>query len=206
MASGRLLCHAGLRVKLITDPSLRRVMLSHHASLGFRAAYDQVMAIWRCVKNGDALPKLASAGGKATYKSMSRLGWSPSAAGWSWHNDVVNVSLDVNQAGFVHVADKLAHRFVSLGGVACFAHARRMANHTAFAVWVVLLTPGPVGVALMKIDLALFAMLHWHWTLGITWLGLVRSTFLQGVSLSAACRLGLDGVIRSFLTIWLRPD
>eukprot|EP00439_Symbiodinium_sp_Y106_P063755 s3308_g9.t3 len=155
------------------------------------------MAIWRCVKNGDALPKLASAGGKVTYKSMSRLGWSPSAAGWSWHNDVVNVSLDVNQAGFVHVADKLAHCFVSLGGVACFAHARRMANHTAFAVWVVLLTPGPIGVALMKIDLALFAMLHWHWTLGITWLGLVRSTFLQGVSLSAACRLEFPELMSS---------
>ena len=91
------------------DPSLRRILLGHHASLGFRTACDQVMALWRCVKNGDALPKRHSMWAKVIYKSMSRLGWSTSAAGWSWHNDVANVSLDVNQVGYVHVADKLAH-------------------------------------------------------------------------------------------------
>ena len=135
------------------DPFLRRVLLGHHASL-------QVMALWRRVQNGDALPKRNSMWAKVVYKSMSRLGWSTSAAGWSWHNDVVNVSLDVNRAGFVHVADKLAHllreswrrslfRAWTLRGRtdsrACYgaayseqhcAHARRLAvtNRNAFTV------------------------------------------------------------------------
>ncbi|CAE7863859.1 Cacna1c, partial [Symbiodinium necroappetens] len=142
-ASGSLASVVSVRRPLVgcADPSLRRIMLGHHASLGFRTAFDQVMALWRCVRNGDALPTRSSDWAKVVYKSMSRLGWSPSDVGWCWRNDAAEVSLDVNQSGFVQVADRFMHllreswRRVVYNEQQC-AHARKTAltSRNAFTV------------------------------------------------------------------------
>ena len=98
------------RVARQSDPSLRRILLGHHASLGFRTASDQVMALWRSVKHGDALPDHRSFWAKTVCKAMQRLGWSAIAgAAWTWRNDHDTVSLDVGDQHFVRSLARFSH-------------------------------------------------------------------------------------------------
>ena len=97
------------RVARQSDPSLRRILLGHHASLEFRSACDQVMALWRCVKQGEPLPGRSGFWAKTVHKSMLRLGWTLADAPWRWRSDVGILALDPNDLNFEGCAAKLAH-------------------------------------------------------------------------------------------------
>ena len=91
------------------DPSLRKILLGHNCSLVFRSAFDQVMALRRCVLSGLALPAWRSQWARVIRKSMCRLGFTLGPSNWQWQSEAACVSLDVRHRNFPSYKDGFAH-------------------------------------------------------------------------------------------------